>query len=70
MFSVQELAKWYSNKTAWMNSDIFTDYMKSWDRELQAADRKIVLLLDNAGCHALDEGLELHNIKLAFFGPT
>ncbi len=54
-----------NSKNAWMISNIFTKFLKGWDQELQHADRKIVLLLDNFSGHPHIED-ELTHIRLEF----
>ncbi|CAF4468475.1 unnamed protein product, partial [Rotaria sp. Silwood2] len=39
---------WYSNRTAWMYSSIFTDWLHGLDLMMQKQKRRILLFLDNA----------------------
>ena len=45
------------SKKAWMNSQIWTSYLKQWDRRLKLQNRKILLLIDNAPSHPIVQGL-------------
>ncbi len=40
-----------ANSKAWMRSDIFTDWLNYLDNYFRTLDRKILLLVDNAGSH-------------------
>ncbi|CAF1622589.1 unnamed protein product [Adineta ricciae] len=56
---------WYHNRTAWMNSFLFTDWLQGLDLMMQKQKRKILLFLDNAPVHPVD--VKLENITLKFF---
>ncbi|XP_052791892.1 tigger transposable element-derived protein 4-like [Mya arenaria] len=63
--SVDKLpVKYYSNKTAWMHSWCFEDWVKSLDQKMRAANRHILLFVDNAPVHP---NITLRNVKLLFF---
>ena len=55
-----------SQRKAWMNSDIFSTFLKDWDSCLRKDRRKILLLLDNAPSHKEDQMPTLSNIKLGY----
>ena len=57
---------YFSNKKAWMNSDIMETVLKRLDQKMKIEKRKVLLFLDNATCHP--ETLQgcLENIKLVF----
>lgn len=69
-YNVKDYAAYYHNKSAWMTKDIFGDYLVSWDKELRNNSRKIVLLVDNAKCHLLPDGVSLTNINLQYLDPN
>ena len=56
----------YHNKTAWMISLIFTDSLKTTDRQMKLAGCKILLLLDNATSQKNDVTLSNSWITLMF----
>lgn len=56
---------WRSNRTAWMNSRIFTDWLNEFDSAMKKQKRHVLLFLDNAPVHPPD--IQLDNIKLKFF---
>lgn len=60
--------QWLSNRTAWMNAKIFSDWLRELDLCMQKQRRRILLLLDNAPVHRPD--IQLENIKLKFFPPN
>jgi hypothetical protein len=43
--------KYSSNKTAWMTSDLFNEYLKALDAKMGGKNRKIVLFIDNCPAH-------------------
>lgn len=56
---------WYHNRSAWMNTFIFTNWLNDFDTAVGKQQREILLLLDNAPIHSHD--IELQNITLKFF---
>ena len=56
-----------ANRNAWMTSELFTEWLKDWDRELQQKSRKVLLLLDNCAAHPRLDCLK--NIQLEFLPP-
>ncbi|CAF4408148.1 unnamed protein product [Rotaria sp. Silwood2] len=56
---------WCSNRTSWMNSYIFTNWLNEFDEIIEKQNRKILLFLDNAPAHSPD--IKLKNITLKFF---
>ncbi|GBN13468.1 Tigger transposable element-derived protein 6 [Araneus ventricosus] len=59
---------WYANKKAWMTSSIFEECLVNFDRKMRNQARKVLLVLDNATCHA--HGAQLKNVKLLFLPPN
>ena len=57
-----------ANKAAWMTSDIFSDWVKTWDRQLEREGKRIALVRDNAPCHP--HSLRPKNIRLVWLSPT
>jgi len=57
-----------ANKNAWMTAEIFTSWLKDWDKELGKQSRKILLIVDNAGPHP--KLIDLKNITLEFLPPN
>ena len=52
-------------RKAWMNSTIFTTWLKKFDARMVNQKRKVLLFLDNAPCHP--PNVTLKNVKLVFF---
>ena len=50
-----------------MTQPIMSRFLNTWDRELRLANKKVILLLDNATSHPKD--LSLSNIAIEFM-PT
>ena len=67
---------YHFNLNAWMTKKIFKDYLRKFDRAMKAADRKILLILDNFSGHYLDaEGqgplsYKPTNIELLYLPPN
>ena len=59
---------WRANKTAWMNANLFAEWLKEVDASMKKNSRHILLFLDNAPCHPID--VQLSNVKLVFFPPN
>ena len=57
-----------SNSKAWMNSNLFTSYVRKIDQKMYASSRKIVLIVDNCPCDPQIENLR--NTKLMFLPPN
>jgi hypothetical protein len=54
--SGQDLGFFYrSNKKAWMTSLLFQEWIKNFDGQMVSQKRKVLLLLDNAPSHIVDE---------------
>ncbi|XP_070551006.1 tigger transposable element-derived protein 6-like [Ptychodera flava] len=58
---------YYANKKASMTSDVFENWLLSFDRKLGRQKRKALLFLDNATCHP---HINPRNVKLIFFPPN
>ncbi|KAI7340379.1 hypothetical protein KC315_g724 [Hortaea werneckii] len=64
------------NKKAWMTAEIFTEWLRWFDRQMTG--RKVVLLLDNFSAHiaaynelsALPEGYRLQNTEVVWLPPN
>ena len=57
---------YFSNKKAWMNSDIMESILQKLDRRMNQEKRKVILFWDNATCHSETAQAGLKNIKLVF----
>ena len=53
-----------------MQKSIFQRWIKQFDQELRLQKRKILLLIDNASSHKLEENEILSNITLHFLPPN
>jgi transposase len=60
--------KYYSNSTAWMTAEVFCEWLKAWNRDLEAAGRHVLLLVDEFRGHSVALA-GLTNIQLEFFSP-
>jgi hypothetical protein len=57
--------EFYSNKTAWMNSKIFNEYLSLLNKQFVRGKRKVILSLDNFSGHPITNVYS--NIKIEFF---
>ena len=60
--------KWESNPKAWMNIEIFSNWLRSFDRKMRAQERQVLLFLDNTTCHL--SSIQLTNVTLHFLLPN
>ena len=68
--SSQQLGFLYKfNKSAWMTSAIFQDWLLDLDKLYRMQQRKVLLLLDNAPTHIVGS-LELTSLKIIFLPPN
>ena len=59
----------YTNQAkSWMDSDIFTRWLKELDRKMIAEGRKITVIVDNCPAHPHVE--ELQAVELIFLPPN
>ncbi|XP_067650982.1 tigger transposable element-derived protein 6-like [Haliotis asinina] len=57
------------NKKAWMTSDMFRDWLRSFDRQMRSRGRHVILLCDNAASHNC-ANVKLTNVKVHFLPPN
>ena len=57
---------YYSQKKAWMDSDILETILVKLNRRLSSNGRSILLFIDNAGCHPSDLRGKFSNINICF----
>ena len=57
-----------NNAKAWMTAHLYQDWIQQWDRELQAKNRKVLLLQDNFSGHIVPPNLQ--NIRVENFEPN
>jgi len=55
------------NSKAWMNGELFQEWLKELDAIMARRQRKILLLIDNAPCHAT---CDMENVKVPFLPPN
>jgi hypothetical protein len=58
---------WKFNKKAWMNTQLWSDWLSEFNKKMRHSNRKVLLTADNAPSHAC---LEMSNVKLMFFPPN
>ena len=61
---------YYWNKTSWMQVSVWNDYLTKLDARMRLQNRKILLLVDNAPVHIIDENVSLTNVAVYFLPPN
>ncbi|GET62201.1 tigger transposable element-derived protein 6-like [Rhizophagus irregularis DAOM 181602=DAOM 197198] len=61
---------YYWNSTAWMQVSIWNDYLTKLDARMRLQRRKILLIVDNAPVHVINENLNLTNVAVHFLPPN
>jgi hypothetical protein len=62
--------KYTNSAKAWMTNPIFNQYLKELDEYFKRKRCKLVLFLDNARVHIVDEATNLKNVELHYFPPN
>lgn len=57
-----------NNKTAWMTTELFVEWLKGIDRQMMLQKRQILMLLDNCPSHP--HNVRLQNVKLLYLPPN
>jgi hypothetical protein len=52
-----------SNAKAWMTAQLYQDWIRQWDKELEKKKRKILLLQDNFSGHIVPPGLKAIHVE-------
>ena len=60
---------YFSQRKAWMTGEILEAILTQLNCRLSSSNRKILLLMDNAGCHPGDLSVKFSNIKICFLPP-
>ncbi|XP_052699761.1 tigger transposable element-derived protein 4-like [Crassostrea angulata] len=60
--------EYYSNKKAWMTSEIFTEWVKKLEKKMLRKKRKIALIVDKCPAHPKIAGLKA--VELVFLPPN
>ncbi|QRW09317.1 tigger transposable element-derived protein 6 [Ceratobasidium sp. AG-Ba] len=58
------------NKKAWMTSEIWREYLSNLNADMQAQDRHILLLCNNASSHKVDNGTTFSHLEVAHLPPN
>ena len=61
---------YYWNSTAWMQVSIWNDYITKLDTQMRLRHRNILLLVNNAPVHVINENLNLTNVTVHFLPPN
>lgn len=59
---------YWSNKKAWMTTELFEDWLKAFDEDMEKQQRKVLLLLDNCSAHKVS--CPLKAVRLMFLPPN
>ena len=58
--------EYYSQSKSWMSGEILESVLTKLNHRLASTSRKVLLLMDNAGCHPEDLKDKFSNIKIIF----
>ena len=61
---------YFWNKSAWMQKSIWNKYLELLNKKMKRLDKKILLLVDNATVHAVDNPELLTNITIHYLPPN
>lgn len=61
---------YYHNETAWMRQNIFKKFLRNLQSKFQIQERRVLLLVDGATSHAVDNFNEYPNIHVHFLPPN
>lgn len=62
--------KYSSNKSAWMTSDEFREWLRAFDCSMAAQQRKVLLVLDNCPAHPKNATMDLKATQVLFLPPN
>ena len=55
--------KYYANKKAWMTTEIYENWLLSFDRKMKQQNRKVLLFVDNCSAHTTSLNLEAVKVQ-------
>ena len=63
-------ATYFSQAKAWMTGDILESILSKLNRQMVSKNHKILLFMDNAGCHPEELRTKFSNIQICFSPPN
>lgn len=71
-FNPNSLAFYYHNSTARMNSFIFINWLKEFNKKMRVEKRNVLLLIDSCASHAItnEDEEELGNVRVEYLPPN
>lgn len=67
-FRVNEFVNYTHSTKSWMNHNIFNKWLLDWDINLEKAQKKVLLILDNCPSHKIT--VVLTRIEIIFIPPN
>ena len=61
---------YFWNKSAWMQVSIWNEYLKNLNQLMKNQNRKILLLIDNAPVHIINDTILLTHITIHYLPPN
>lgn len=58
-----------NNKKAWMNSDIFQEWIQEFEQRMAKQNRNVLMLMDNFAGHMVED-LQLEHVRVMFLPPN
>ena len=69
-FDPNYVVQYYNNTKAWMTGNIFNDWIKRFNTRMKINKRKVLLLIDNACSHIVNDDTTLTNVTIQFLPPN
>ena len=61
---------YFWNSSAWMQTSIWNEYLKLLNKRMKKMNRNILLLVDNAPVHKIENPSSLSNITVHYYLPN
>ncbi len=61
---------YFWNKSAWMQTSIWNEYLKLLNQRMKGLNKHILLLVDNASVHNIENPSSLTNITFHYLPPN
>ncbi|XP_061184351.1 tigger transposable element-derived protein 4-like [Saccostrea echinata] len=62
--------KYAANRNSWMTGEIFSEWIRDFNRDMCRQKRKVILFVDNCSAHPKESAQRLSNIRLEFLPPN
>lgn len=70
IFDPNYIVHYYNNEKAWMTMIIFKDWLSRFNSKIKLQNRQVLLLVDNAAGHNLDDDFKMSNVEIKYLPPN